>query len=180
MQQKTSSYDNFTFFWAVLSLKGNWGRNWWNPVKPPLPCMPEYSDFKKEIKNRRNPNRKSIYIICWRGFWAYLIIVNWELKLPVQSAAAHTCMLPNRSQQIHNPSITVKDMKHCTHKHYKYTKKILWIYLYMYLNRFLKLLYIPSSPNCSLILSKSDPPTTPTLTRRLSSLKNWCMSGVAF
>lgn len=37
---------------------------------------------------------------------------------------------------------------------------------------------LPSSPSCSLIFFRSEPPTTPTLTRVLSFWRNWAMTGV--
>lgn len=37
---------------------------------------------------------------------------------------------------------------------------------------------LPSSPSCSLIFFRSEPPTTPTLTRVLSFSRNWAMTGV--
>lgn len=37
---------------------------------------------------------------------------------------------------------------------------------------------LPSSPSCSLILFRSEPPTTPTLTWVLSFWRNWTMTGV--
>lgn len=113
----------------------------------------------------------SLLLCSWQKYGNYpYALMFTRVVLPGPREAPHSCRQQGRSQQTSSPLPGLLNKKkelvgqYCREKNQSTIDTQTWV--------------SPSSPSCSLILFRSEPPTTPTRNRVRSFWRNSFMSGV--